>query len=188
MGGGARLETSLLTPFKVAQRGHGMIPVHPKSPRAGTWAGNVFAFEQRRSAVWDTCHGGGEGVAGERWGDFPLTLGVDPRPGSGLLSSSPGPHPCPHTAEWPPASPLPVLPHTQHNWDPPGDPHARVAGPGAIVTPGEPFGRALRGLMGSFIDQALQSGFRLTQLSVWAPRRGESIQPPGRACWERTSG
>lgn len=162
-----------------------MIPVHPKSPCAGTWAGNVFAFEQRRSAVWDTCHGGGEGVAGERWGDFPLTSGVDPRPGSGLLFSCP--HPCPHTAEWPPASPFLILPHIQHNWGRPA-PLPPVSGPGALATPGEPFGRALQGLMGSFIDQALQSGFCLRQLSAWAPRRGESIQPPGRACWERTSG
>lgn len=44
------------------------------------------------------------------------------------------------------------------------------------------------GVMGSFIDQALQSGFCLTQLSMLAPKRGENIQPPGRACWERTSG
>ena len=104
----------------------------------------------------------------------------------GLLFSCP--HSCPHTAEWPPASPFLILPHIQHNWGRPGAPPARVAGPGALVTPGEPFGRALQGLMGSFIDQALQSGFCLRQLSAWAPRRGESIQPPGRACWERTSG
>lgn len=164
-----------------------MTPVQPKSPRAGTWAGNVLAFEQRRSADWDTCHGVGRGLL-QKGGEIFRSL-QGRVPGQAVASSLPllAPILVPTLQNGPPASPLPVLPHTQHYWDQPGAPPARVAGPGAIVTPGEPFGRALRGLMGNFIDPVLQSGFRPMQLSARAPRRGESIQPPCRACWERTS-
>lgn len=70
-----------------------MTPVHPKSPCAGTWAGKMFAFEQRRSAVWDTCHGVGRGLL-EKGGEIFHSL-RGWIPGQAVASSFPAPIPVP---------------------------------------------------------------------------------------------